>query len=121
LFGLDPIRDMDRQRLIDLVERALPERFTEARRGAPSVQVREQAATAVRAILRRWPGRAVAGGLRRGSILQAARHPARGSATSSLVAWALGLVELCPLDYGPDAQLFVHQGQGDLPARRSAR
>ena len=40
---------------------------------------------------------------------------ARGSATSSLVAWALGLVELCPLDHGLDAQLFVHQGRGDLP------
>jgi DNA polymerase III alpha subunit len=40
---------------------------------------------------------------------------ARGSATSSLVAWCLGLVELCPLDYDLDGQVFVHEGRGDLP------
>jgi DNA polymerase III alpha subunit len=40
---------------------------------------------------------------------------ARGSATLSLVAWCLGLVEFCPLDYGLDGQLFVHEGRGDLP------
>ncbi|MBV9582622.1 MAG: hypothetical protein JO057_28900 [Chloroflexi bacterium] len=40
---------------------------------------------------------------------------ARGSATSSLVAWALGLIELCPLDYGLDAEMFVHDGRPDLP------
>ena len=40
---------------------------------------------------------------------------ARGSATSSLVAWVLGLVELCPLDYGLDGQMFMHDGRPDLP------
>jgi DNA polymerase III alpha subunit len=40
---------------------------------------------------------------------------ARGSATCSLVAWALGLVELCPLDYGLDGEMFMHDGRPDLP------
>jgi hypothetical protein len=40
---------------------------------------------------------------------------ARGSATSSLVAWALGLVELCPLDHGLDGRSFVYEGRPDLP------
>jgi Bacterial DNA polymerase III alpha NTPase domain len=30
-------------------------------------------------------------------------------------ARCLGLVELCPLDYGLDGQLFVHERRGDLP------
>jgi hypothetical protein len=50
LFGLEPVRDLDRQRLGDLVERALPERFAQTSRGELSVQVREQAATEVHAI-----------------------------------------------------------------------
>jgi DNA polymerase III alpha subunit len=42
---------------------------------------------------------------------------ARGSATNSLVAWALELVqaELCPIEYHLDPQLFVHEGRQDLP------
>jgi hypothetical protein len=40
---------------------------------------------------------------------------ARGSATSSLVVWALGLSELCPLDYGLDGRMFCHEGRDDLP------
>jgi DNA polymerase III alpha subunit len=42
---------------------------------------------------------------------------ARGSATNSLVAWVLELVqaELCPIDYQLDPQLFVHEGRQDLP------
>lgn len=40
---------------------------------------------------------------------------ARGSATCSLVVWALGLVEACPLDDGLDGEMFVHDGRPDLP------
>jgi DNA polymerase III alpha subunit len=40
---------------------------------------------------------------------------ARGSVTCSLVAWALGLVELCPLDYGLEGEMFIHDGRPDLP------
>ena len=40
---------------------------------------------------------------------------ARGSATSSLVIWALGLVDLCPLDYALDGRMFVHDDREDLP------
>ena len=117
LFGLDPVRDMDRQRLIDLVERALPERFAETGRGEPSVQVREQAATEARAICDAGLAELLLVAYDVGQFCKQHGIPlaARGSATSSLVAWALGLVELCPLDHGLDAQLFVHQGRGDLP------
>src|SRR6202171_3975079 len=117
LFGLDPVRDMDRQRLIDLVERALPERCAETGRGEPSVQVREQAATEARAICDAGLAELllVAYGVGHFFKQHGIARAARGSATSSLVAWTLGLVELCPLDHGLDAQLFVHQGRGDLP------
>jgi DNA polymerase-3 subunit alpha len=40
---------------------------------------------------------------------------ARGSATSSIVVWALGLSDLCPLDYDLDGRMFVHKGRQDLP------
>src|SRR5262249_26912500 len=40
---------------------------------------------------------------------------ARGSATSSLVVWALGLSDLCPLDHGLDGRMFCHDGRDDLP------
>jgi hypothetical protein len=40
---------------------------------------------------------------------------ARGSATASLVVWALGLSDLCPLDYDLDGRMFVHKGREDLP------
>jgi hypothetical protein len=31
------------------------------------------------------------------------------------VVWALGLSELCPLDYGLDGRMFCHEGRDDLP------
>ena len=40
---------------------------------------------------------------------------ARGSATSSLVVWALGLSDMCPIDHGLDGRMFVHDGREDLP------
>src|ERR1700737_1611415 len=117
LFGLEPVRDLDRQRLIDLVERALPERFAETGRGEPAVHVREQAMTEVRAICDAGLAELLLVAYDVGQFCKQRGIPlgARGSATSSLVAWALSLVELCPLDHGLDAQLFVHQGRGDLP------
>lgn len=40
---------------------------------------------------------------------------ARGSATASLVLWALGLVALNPVDHGLDPDTFVYPGRPDLP------
>jgi len=40
---------------------------------------------------------------------------AYGSVTCSLAGWALGLVELCPLDYGLEEEMFIHDCQPDLP------
>src|SRR5919202_667603 len=50
LFGLGPVQEFDQQRLAELVEQRLPERFAETGRGEPSVKVREQAAAELRAI-----------------------------------------------------------------------
>ncbi|MCA1644565.1 MAG: hypothetical protein LC797_03550 [Chloroflexi bacterium] len=94
-----------------------PERFAETGRGELPDQVRDQAAAEVHAIADAGVAELllaahdVAQFCKQHGIPQAAR----GSATSSLVAWALGLVELCPLDYHLDSQLFVHDGRGDLP------
>jgi DNA polymerase-3 subunit alpha len=38
-----------------------------------------------------------------------------GSATSSLVVWALGLSDLCPFDHGLDGRMFCHEGRDDQP------
>jgi DNA polymerase III alpha subunit len=119
LFGVAPVQDADQQRLHEVVDRCLAERFVETGRGEPSSQIRERAAVEVRAIC--------AAGLAELLLVaydvgQFCRHhgiplAVRGSASNSLVAWALGLVqpELCPLDYRLDPQLFVHEGRGDLP------
>src|SRR5439155_23601542 len=40
---------------------------------------------------------------------------ARGSATSSLVAWSLGLVEVLPSDHGLASTTFVYPGRPDRP------
>ena len=40
---------------------------------------------------------------------------ARGSATCSLVVWALGLFKSCPLDDGLYGNLFVHDGRPEFP------
>jgi DNA polymerase-3 subunit alpha len=45
----------------------------------------------------------------------------RGSATSSLVVCALGLSELCPLDYDLDGCKFCHEGRDDRRAADGTR
>jgi len=40
---------------------------------------------------------------------------ARGSATSSLVAWSLGLVEVLPTDHGLSSETFIFEGRPDRP------
>ena len=104
----------------ELVERALPERFAENGPRRAGGQVRERAAAEVRAICRGRTGRAAAGGLRRRPVLQSSTAFRWLRAARRPTVWSPGrldwcLVELCPLDYGLDAQLFVHEGRGDLP------
>jgi hypothetical protein len=38
--------------------------------------------------------------------------PAPGSASATLAVWALGLLDLCPLDYDLDGRMFVHKAAG---------
>jgi DNA polymerase III subunit alpha len=119
LFGLAPVQDADQQRLHELVERALAERFAETGRGEPPNQIRESTAAEVRAICD--AGLAELMLVAHDVALFCKQHgiplSVRGSAVNSLVAWALELVpaELCPLDHRLDAQLFVHEGRADLP------
>jgi error-prone DNA polymerase len=82
-------------------------------------QVREQAAAEVRTICRAGLAELLLVAYDVGKFCKHHGIPlaARGSATNSLVGWALGLMqeELCPIDYHLDSQLFVHEGRGDLP------
>jgi len=117
LFGLEPAREMNEQRLAELVEHALPARFAETGRGEPSGEVRARAAEEVRAICSSGIADLVLFSHEVGRFCAQREIPltARGSATSSLAIWALGLADLCPLDYGLDGRMFVHDGRDDLP------
>ena len=117
LFGLGPALDFDSQRLSEIVTRALGERFEAEGRGKPPADVVTRATAEVDDLCRAGLAELMLTAYDLAQFCQQHAIPlaARGSATSSLVAWCLGLVELCPLDYGLDGQLFVHEGRGDLP------
>jgi DNA polymerase III subunit alpha len=117
LFGLGPALDFDSQRLAEIVTRTLGERFEAEGRGKPSADVVTRAAGEVDDLCRAGLAELMLTAYDLAQFCEQHAIPlaARGSATSSLVAWCLGLVELCPLDYGLDGQLFVHEGRGDLP------
>src|SRR5207248_7925834 len=93
--------------------------FVQTGRGEPSSQIRERAAVEVQAICEAGLAELLLVAYDVGQFCKQHGIPlaVRGSASNSLVAWALGLVqpELCPLDYRLDPQLFVHEGRGDLP------
>ena len=119
-FGLEPARESVQQELADVVAEALPRRCAETGRDAPNDAMRQRVADELEAIGRAGLAELLLVAQQVG--LECRRHDvaisARGSATSSLVAWALGIVELCPLDYGLDGQMFVHDGRPDLPGSR---
>jgi len=117
LFGLEPARELGEQQLAQLVEHALPERFAETGRGAPSEHIQELAREEVRTICERGLADLLLFAHQVGEFCAQHALPvtARGSATASLVVWALGLSDLCPLDYGLDGRMFVHKGREDLP------
>ena len=117
LFGLEPARELGEQQLEQLVEQALPERFAEAERGVPSDEVLESARREVRTICDRGLADLLLFAHEVGQFCGQHSIPlaARGSATSSLVVWALGLSDLCPLDYDLDGRMFVHKRREDLP------
>jgi DNA polymerase-3 subunit alpha len=117
LLGLQPAREIAAQQLADAVDDALPRRLADSGRGPQTSEVRQRAERELKAIceiglaellLVAWH---VAAQCRANTIPLAAR----GSATSSLIAWALGLVELCPLDHALQGEIFVHAGRSDLP------
>ena len=117
LFGLGPVQEFDQQRLAELVEQRLPERFAETGRGEPSVKVREQAAAELRAICQAGLAELLLVAYDVGQFCRQHGIPlaARGSATHSLVVWVLGLSDLFPPDHGLDPRLFVHERRRDLP------
>jgi DNA polymerase-3 subunit alpha len=117
LFGLGPAIDSDSQRLSKVVTHALADRFNTEGRGAPSADVAARANGEVEDLCRAGLAELMLTAYDLAQFCQQHAIPlaARGSATSSLVAWCLGLVELCPLDYELDGQVFVHEGRGDLP------
>ncbi|MBV9577969.1 MAG: PHP domain-containing protein, partial [Chloroflexi bacterium] len=116
-FGLAPARESVQCELADVVTEALPRRCAETGRDAPTAEMRRRVADELEAIGRTGLAELLLVAQQVGLECRRRNIPisARGSATSSLVAWALGLVELCPLDYGLDGQMFVHDGRPDLP------
>jgi DNA polymerase-3 subunit alpha len=117
LFGLGPALDIDRHRLGELVSRTLAERFAATGRGKATSEILTRAEREVKDLCRAGLAELMLTAYDLAQFCRQRGMPlaARGSATCSLVAWSFGLVELCPLDYGLDSQLFVHEGWGDLP------
>ncbi len=117
LFGLEPARELGEQQLEALVERALPERCAQSGRGVPTQDVLDRARDEVRTICERGLADLLLFAHEVGQFCAQHHIPvgARGSATASLVVWALGLSHLCPLDYDLDGRMFVHKGREDLP------
>jgi DNA polymerase-3 subunit alpha len=117
LFGLEPARGVGQQQLTDLVEQALPARFAETGRGEPSEDVLERVRQELQTICTSDLADLLLFAHDVGRFCEERAIPlaARGSATSSLVVWVLGLSELCPLDYGLDGRMFSHEGRDDLP------
>jgi DNA polymerase III alpha subunit len=117
LFGLEPARGVGEQQLTKLVEQALPERFADTGRGEPSYAVLERVSEELRTICSGDLADLLLFAHDVGRFCSERGIPlaARGSATSSLVVWALGLSELCPLDHGLDGRMFCHEGRDDLP------
>jgi DNA polymerase-3 subunit alpha len=117
LFGLEPARELGEQQLADLVEHALPARFAETGRGAPSRDVVEGARAEVHTICERGLADLLLFAHEVAQFCQQHAIPlaARGSATASLVVWALGLSDLFPPEYSLDGRMFVHKGREDLP------
>lgn len=117
LFGLEPARALGEQQLAELVARALPARFAETGRGELSEAVLEHARNETQTICASGLADLVLFAHDVGRFCAEHDIPvaARGSATSSLVAWALRLSDVCPLDHGLDGRMFAHDGRQDLP------
>ncbi|MBV9323914.1 MAG: DNA polymerase III subunit alpha [Chloroflexi bacterium] len=117
LFGLAPAREVGEQQLAELVDERLPARFAETGRGEPSADVLERASQEVQTICSSGLADLLLFAHDVGRFCAQRGFPvaARGSATSSLVVWALGLSDLCPLEYDLDGRMFTHDGRQDLP------
>jgi len=117
LFGLETARELGEQQLAEVVRAALPARFLATGRGTSPQPVIARATEEVRTIC--------ASGLADLLLFshevaqfctsRGIRLAARGSATASLVVWALGLSDLYPLDHQLDGRMFAHDGRHDLP------
>ncbi|MCA1648609.1 MAG: hypothetical protein LC797_25150 [Chloroflexi bacterium] len=92
------------QQLADLVEQALPARILATGRGVPSSDVLERAREEVRTICENGLADLLLFAHEVGQFCtqRGIQLAARGSATASLAVWALGLSDLCSLDYDLD-------------------
>jgi hypothetical protein len=117
LFGLQPAQDQFDLQLADLVAEALPRRCAETGREPPNADMLERVQAELDEICKAGLVELLLLAQQVGHACRERGIPlvARGSATCSLVVWALGLVEACPLDDGLDGEMFVHDGRPDLP------
>jgi DNA polymerase III subunit alpha len=116
LLGLEPARESSDQRLGEAAEPGLRSRWIAERSGGVRVVALERLRGELSTI------QAIGCAELLLAVQDVAAFPraqrialgARGSATSSLVAWALGSTELCPHDYQIDARRFAYDGRPDL-------
>src|SRR5207244_6306467 len=102
-----PARERCEQQLAKLVNQQLPARLTDTGRGEPSDEVLERVQDEIRTICEHGLADLLLFAHEVGQFCCQHGIPlaARGSATSSLVVWALGLSDLCPLDHGLDGRI----------------
>jgi DNA polymerase III subunit alpha len=117
LFGLNPVRDHGDHQLLELAESALKTRWQIELRGPLPSSAIERVQSEARAICSAGLAELLLLAHEVAAFCRQQRIPmtARGSATASLVAWALGLTDLCPLDHGLDGRSFLYAGRPELP------
>jgi hypothetical protein len=117
LFELEPARGIAEEQLTRPVEQALPTHVAETGRRTPSDTVLERIRQELQAICSSELADVLlfAYDVARFRTERGIPLAARGSATSSLVVWALGPSDLCPLDHGLDGRMFCHDGRDELP------
>jgi DNA polymerase-3 subunit alpha len=116
LFGLAR-RDDAPSRLRERARGGLAARYAAEGRGAPPPEADERLEAELALVAEQGIAELLLAAADAGESCRAQAVPAaaRGSATASLLCWALGLVELNPLDHDLPPDAFVYSGRSDPP------
>ncbi|HET7771343.1 MAG TPA: PHP domain-containing protein, partial [Chloroflexota bacterium] len=109
--------DGARTALVDVATAGLAYRYPLAKRIEPPEAVRAALQDELRLVCEAGLAELLLAAHQVAAFCEERRIPiaARGSATSSLVAWSLGLVEVLPTDHGLSSETFVFEGRPDRP------